>query len=211
MKKILLLFGVLLILLFWFFLVQKNNFSQKNSNILQYNTGNLWICVFELYEKDAVLWNLQKQVGHATMMKDWLFVTNKHVIDLNKNYILSGNWLSFGVDKIWFEEDIDLAHLKWDKKIDCNLAIKSSSVNLWQKVFTQVYREWKNIKKTGNIIWLNENFEIDGIYYNNLTLTNLKLEHGDSGSPLFDFNGNIIWINTAISQKDSTTYSLLLD
>ena len=210
MKKVLLIFGILLLLIFSIFWVQKNKFPQKNLNILKYTTENIWNCVFEIYEKNDNLWNLKKQVGHTTVVRDWLFITNKHVIDLNKNYLLSGNWSSFDVDKIWFENEIDLAYLKLEKPINCNLSI-GKITNLWQEIFTRVYRNGQNIKKTGNIIWLNEKIETNGIYYNNLILTNLKLEHGDSGSPLFDFDGNIIGVNTAISQKNNTTYSLPLE
>lgn len=212
MKKVLLVFGILLLLVFLTFLVQKNKFSEENSNILEYNTVNVWNCVFEIYEGNDILENFQKQVGHATVLDNWLFLTNKHVVDLNKNYLLSGNWLSFYVDKIWFESGLDLAYIKWNNQINCDFKIKKSSTEMtvWQEIFTRVYENWEKQKKTGNIIWLNEVFEINGEYYTDLISTNLKLEYGDSGSPLFDIDGDIIWVNTAISQIDILSYTIVL-
>lgn len=214
MKRIPLIFWILLCIGLLFFLVPKNNPSQNSLIDQSSKTWTLWSCIFEVYENKDILWNFNKQVGHATLLKNGLFLTNKHIIDdLQNTYLLSGNWISFAIGKIWFESWLDLAYLDWDKQIDCNLQIKedNEALLLWQEVFTRVYRNWKEIKKIGNIIWLNKTIKINGENYQNLILSNLKLMYWDSWSPLFDINWNIIWINTAISQENNTTYSLLLD
>jgi len=155
--------------------------------------------------------------------KKWYIITNKHVVqDLTTKYsVVLYNWTSYHVDKIWLDEVLDIALLKivdseWNTPnslVPASILSIDTHVDVGQFTFIIGNTLWKyshNITM-GILWWKNKQFTING---NNLYIwlyqTDTQANPGNSGWPLLDINGNVLWIVTAISEWEGITFALPL-
>lgn len=151
------------------------------------------------------------------LTSDGYIVTNKHVIeDMDSDYsIVTKNGDSFDVERIRLDPIIDIAILKildakWSsvsKLIPAKIISINSTIKIWQFVIAI----WNALAELENTVTFGiisgKNRKLDELKYstNNiyawLYQTDATINHGNSWWPLLDINGNVIWINTAISSE----------
>ncbi len=160
-----------------------------------------------------------KIINWFFITNNWIILTNKHILEEeNIQYIwITNDKKKYKLKLLWFSKNEDLAIFKisniknnfFSEKVEFvenNKKIKNNdfifSLNSNKKIFS-----WKIINKnsTQEII---DNFYEKNII-KNLLETNLKNNLWDSGSPVFNLNQKVIWINSFI--KNNKTYSIYLD
>jgi len=144
---------------------------------------------------------------------DGYVITNKHVVqDSTSEYtVVSKDWDTYKVDKIWFDPILDIAIVKilddnWDVPSNlkpAELNSFKSLVKIWQFAVAiwNALAEYENSVSFGIISgkdrqlqsWAQESL------YLWLYQTDAPINQWNSGGPLLDIQWNVIWINTAIS------------
>jgi len=202
---ILLLFSII------YFFINSNN-SEKNIN--------LETSIFKIIEKEKI--NLDtvnsklknynykhikntKQVWYGFFINNsWNFLTNKHIFNNNsKQYYIKINNInySFNIIKKYDNKDLILWKIKNYKNNSFLKTDKFENIELGTIVFTIINKE----KKYWKIILLNK--KLINLKLSNLIETNIKLNPGDSWSPLFNKDWIVIGINTAIDEIKNTSFS----
>lgn len=146
--------------------------------------------------------------------KDWYIITNKHVVeDTTAKYsVVLSDGTTYDVDKIWFDDNIDIAILKivdnkWNAASNLPVAtvvgmedevrIGQFALAIWNSL-----SEFQNSVTMGIISARNRVLKINE--WKNLYVwlfqTDAPINPGNSGGPLLDIYGNVIGINTAISE-----------
>lgn len=159
----------------------------------------------------------QEEIGWWSWIiisSDWYILTNKHVVqDATADYtVITKSWDTYNVDKIWLDPVLDLAILKVkDENWDIPTNLKSASLNsvkstvkLWQFSIAiwNALAEFQNTVTFGIISGKDRKLDTDSStdsIYLWLYQTDAPINPGNSWWPLLDINGNVIWVNTAIS------------
>ncbi|MFA5748350.1 MAG: S1C family serine protease [Candidatus Absconditabacterales bacterium] len=146
--------------------------------------------------------------------KKGYILTNKHVIqDINAKYAVTTNdGKTYNVDKIWFDDNLDVAILKIvdDEGNELNNLLEAKIIGINDKVkigqlviaIGNPRSEYANNVTMGIIGGKNKQLKIkkDNLYIG-LYQTDAKINPGNSGGPLIDISGQIIGINTAINEQ----------
>lgn len=171
--------------------------------------------------------NIQQQTAKIwwwsgiVVTKQWYILTNKHVVqDTSAKYSVTlHNGKNYNVDKIWFDDLLDLAILKIidsEGKIPSDLLPATflsldTQVNVGQFTFAigNSLSTYSNAVSMGIIGGKNKQITINK---NNLYIwlyqTDALVHPGNSGWPLIDINGAVLGITTAISEGEGITFAL---
>lgn len=171
--------------------------------------------------------NVQQQTAKVwwwsgiIVSKKWYIITNKHVVqDTTAKYsVMLSNGKSYNVDKIWFDDFLDLAILKvidseWKTPTDlipASFLSLDTQVDIGQFVLAMgnSLASYSN-NVTMGIIW-GKNKQLT-INKNNLYIwlyqTDARVNPGNSGGPLLDIEGNVLGITTAITEWEGIAFAL---
>jgi S1-C subfamily serine protease/antitoxin component YwqK of YwqJK toxin-antitoxin module len=155
------------------------------------------------------------------LSKDGYLATNHHVIDdatdIEVEFMYNGSIKSFNAEIVRSDEINDLAILKINDSKFSGLSsipynFKTRSAEIGQEVFALGYPMaltvmGKDIKFTDGRVSAKSGFQGDITTYQTTT----PIQPGNSGGPLFDTNGNLIAINSAIITADiaeNVSYSI---
>lgn len=153
--------------------------------------------------------------------KDWYIITNKHVVqDTTAKYAITlYDGKTYNVDKIWFDDLLDLAILKvvdseWKSPKDflpASFLPLDTQIDVGQFVLAMgnALSSYTN-NVTMGIIW-GKNKQLT-INKNNLYVwlyqTDALVNPGNSGGPLIDIQWNVLWITTAITEGQWIAFAL---
>lgn len=154
---------------------------------------------------------LQKENSSEILISNWIFITKNIIITTahsvwNENNIYEITnyfWEKMEANLIKTNEQNDLAFLKTEKdfsefqNININKTIKK-----WQKIQSYLFN-----LKTKNIEIIS--WKILEINWENI-ISNLQFEKWNSGSPLFNKDFELIWINKEFNKKNQTWISSLI-
>lgn len=155
--------------------------------------------------------------------KDGYIITNKHVVeDTNAKYsVVLSDGHNYNVDKIWFDDNLDIAILKVvnDKGEAVHDLPAATIIGMQDEVKIGQFAlaigyslaEYQNSVTMGIISARNRELKINQgkNLYVWLFQTDAPINPGNSGGPLLDIYGNVIGINTAISSEaDGVAFSL---
>lgn len=148
---------------------------------------------------------------------DGMVVTNKHVVsDTGAKYqIITSNDKKYTVVKIYRDPLNDVAILKIDPNENKGSTLKpidlgdSSNLQVGQYVIAigTALGEFRNTVTTGVIsglgrgITAGSHFEGFVEKLDNVIQTSAAINHGNSGGPLFNSSGQVIGVNTAVSES----------
>ena len=155
------------------------------------------------------------------LSEDGYLATNHHVIDdatdIEVEFMYNGSIKSFNAEIVRSDEINDLAILKINDSKFRGLSsipynFKTRSADIGQEVFALGYPMaltvmGKDIKFTDGRVSAKSGFQGDITTYQTTT----PIQPGNSGGPLFDTNGNLIAINSAIIKADiaeNVSYSI---
>lgn len=155
------------------------------------------------------------------LSEDGYLATNHHVIDdatdIEVEFMYNGSVKSFNAEIVRNDEINDLAILKINDSKFRGLSsipynFKTRSADIGQEVFALGYpmaltAMGKDIKFTDGRVSAKSGFQGDITTYQTTT----PIQPGNSGGPLFDTNGNLIAINSAIITADiaeNVSYSI---
>jgi len=176
---------------------------------------------FYMEDPANILWpgSIQNQTAKVgwwswiLVSKDGYIITNKHVVeDKSAQYsVVLNDGTSYNVSKIWFDDNLDIAILKivdakWDPLTELPAATiigMTDEVRIGQFAIAigNSLSEYKNSVTMGIISARNRELKINQgkNLYIGLFQTDAPINAGNSGGPLLDIYGNVIGINTAIS------------
>jgi len=153
--------------------------------------------------------------------KKWYIITNKHVVqDTEAKYSVTlYDWTNYHVDKIWFDDILDIAILKiidTKQQSPTNL-VEASFLDIDQQVYIGQFSLiiWNTFSTyphtvTMGIIW-NKNKKIT-INWDNLYVwlyqTDTQAHPGNSWGPLLDIEWHVIGIITAIVEWNGMSFAL---
>ncbi|MGI8420498.1 MAG: S1C family serine protease [Candidatus Levyibacteriota bacterium] len=148
---------------------------------------------------------------------DGLIVTNKHVVsDTNEKYqVITNNDKKYEVQKIYRDPLNDIALLQIDQKQNAGTTLtpltlgNSTNLQAGQYVIAigTALGEFRNSVTTGVISGLGRGITAGSAYegsverLDNVIQTDAAINPGNSGGPLFNSSGQVIGINTAVSQS----------
>ena len=143
----------------------------------------------------------------------WYILTNKHVVeDIKAEYlVILEDGREYEVKNVWHASDIDLAIMKiedddWNSPawlIAVSLMENPYDVPVWSLVFAVWYllSEYKNAVTIGVLSAKWVSFDVSDQKFDGYFLTDNLLSPWSSWGPLFDINGNVIWITSAYSRE----------
>jgi len=142
---------------------------------------------------------------------DGYFVTNYHVIsDGDSVYIQNRDGGYFKTYLVAFDAEKDLAILKVEKKnfrfgkSEVPYTFEPGKAGLGEKVFTLGYPDDEIVYKEGYVS-ARDGYESNPMQYG----LELHADHGQSGSPILDAQGNVLAILTAIGKPgEDNTYAV---
>ncbi len=153
--------------------------------------------------------------------KQWYILTNKHVVqDTTAKYSVTlYNGKTYNVDKIWFDELLDLAILKIidsEGKSPTDLLSASflsldTEVDIGQFAFAigNALSSYSNNVTMGIIGGKNKQLTINkSNLYIWLYQTDALVNPGNSGGPLIDIHGDVLGITTAITEWEGIAFAL---
>ncbi len=153
--------------------------------------------------------------------KKWYVLTNKHVVqDTTAKYsVILYDGKIYNVDKIWFDDLLDLAILKiidTESKTPANLptAIFLSlgmpvEVGQFSLTIGNTLSKYPQSVTMGIIWGKNKQLTVNGNnLYVGLYQTDAQVNPGNSWWPLLDINGTTIWITTAIVEWEGISFAL---
>jgi len=160
------------------------------------------------------IWSVEKEVWGWTWFfidQSGIIITNKHVIsDRDANYtVILNNWEEFDAKIIAIKKDNDLAFLQVLSAEDSNSVNRNfiplkfdnkKNLQLWQFSIAiwNALAEFKNSVSLGVISWLDRKIKDNYIDLEWLIQTDAAINPGNSGWPLLNLDGKVMWINTAI-------------
>ena len=155
--------------------------------------------------------------------KKWYILTNKHVVqDTTAKYSITlYDWKVYNVDKVWFDDLLDLAILKvvdsnGNSPTDLDVASflpLENQIDVGQFVLSigNSLSSYSNNVTMGIIWWKNKQLTINK---NNLYIwlyqTDALVNPGNSGGPLLDIEGNVLGVTTAITEGQWIAFALPL-
>ena len=167
-----------------------------------YITFNQWRAT-ELLQEQVWWWS-----GMIISSQGYI-LTNKHVVeDEEASYtVLFSNWESAEVQDIRLDKTLDIAVLNiWSNALNKREPIRisdfSTPTEVWQFVIAigNALAEFNNSATFGVISWNNRTLKIDNWnVYAWLLQTDTSISEGNSWGPLFNLDGEVIAINTAVS------------
>lgn len=142
--------------------------------------------------------------------RDGYIITNRHVVDdtrLRYSIVFEdGN--AADVDTIWLDPSLDIAVIKisaWsipESVTVVDVVSLDQKIQIWQFAFAvgNSLAEFQNSVSLGIISWRNRSIDI-GLRnrYAGLYQTDASISQWNSGGPLFDTQGRVIGVNTAVS------------
>lgn len=201
--------------------IKSNLNATHNSIAAIYSKQKIW-SVIENENWDAEntqIETIEKLEWNAIVISnDWYMITNKHVVaDTDKStYKAILQWQEYPVDKIWFDELLDIAILKIKVK-ESSIPATITKMDEWAEIWDIVFAIkndtdiWEFITKLWLINSKNQKFEIQN--NNNIYVWLIKnstaIEWWFSWWPLINLKWEVIWINTAIDNIEySASYAL---
>jgi len=142
---------------------------------------------------------------------DGYVVTNNHVIADNQSLsIITADGKKYDAELVGADELIDLAVLRivGDAGLPMVELGDSDTLAAGQKViaFGSALGEFKNTVTAGVISGLDRSIDMgEGFRMEGLIQTDAAINHGNSGGPLVNLQGQVIGINTLIIRGDGTT------
>ncbi len=162
--------------------------------------------------------NQPQSIGSGFIISsDGMIVTNKHVVsDTGSKYqIITSNDKKYNVTKIYRDSLNDVALLKIDVNENSGATLKpinmgdSSNLQVGQYVIAigTALGEFRNTVTTGVVSGLGRGitagspFEGFAEKLDNVIQTSAAINPGNSGGPLFNSSGQVIGVNTAVSES----------
>lgn len=171
--------------------------------------------------------NIQQQTSKIwwgsgiIVSKEWYIITNKHVVqDTSAKYAVTlFDGTTYNIDKIWFDDNLDIAILKiaspsekqLSNLVPARFLSITTPVAIGQFVLTigNSLGNYPNNVSLG-LIWgknkqitVNQNNHYIGLYQ-----TDALVNPGNSWGPLLDINGNTLGITTAITEGQGIAFAL---
>ncbi len=167
---------------------------------------------FILYDGGRASWLVQQQVwwwSGILVSKEGYILTNKHVVnDPESSYmVVFSDWESVESKNIWLDENLDIAVLKIDqKKLWNRTPAVITNIDVATQVGQLVLAIWNALAEFQNSVtfWVisgnNRKLLLDeDNNYAWLLQTDTAISEWNSGWPLFNLDGEVIAINTAVS------------
>ncbi|MGH7203485.1 MAG: S1C family serine protease [Candidatus Levyibacteriota bacterium] len=193
------------------------NAAQQQDN----STGNPFFFNFPGFQQQPDQTPSQPQpqsIGSGFIIgTDGLIVTNKHVVsDTSEKYqVVTNNDKKYDVQKIYRDPLNDIALLQIDQKQNAGTTLTplmlgdSTNLQAGQYVIAigTALGEFRNSVTTGVISGLGRGITAGSAYegsverLDNVIQTDAAINPGNSGGPLFNSSGQVIGINTAVSQS----------
>jgi len=141
--------------------------------------------------------------------KEGYILTNKHVLaDEDSDFlVVYSDGSTSEVDDIWLDDTLDIALIKVDEKdvwsrSPASIIDFEEPIIVWQFALAiwNALAEFQNSVTFWVISWNNRKLTLanDNLYAG-LIQTDTSISEGNSGGPLFNIDGKVIWINTAVS------------
>lgn len=161
---------------------------------------------------------IQQNIGSGFIIsKDGIIITNKHVVDdpQMKYQIITNNDVKYDVEKVYRDPLNDVALIKINPSQNIGKELKtvelgdSSKLQVGQYVVAigTALGEFRNTVTTGVISGLGRGITAGSPYegsverLDNVIQTDAAINPGNSGGPLMNSSGQVIGVNTAVSQS----------
>jgi S1-C subfamily serine protease len=194
--------------------IKSNNVDYKIDQIVFYSEKYLYSNKIQNNSKPKTSKEVLTASGSGFLLtKNGHFITNFHVIENAKSIEISFGQKKYSAEIVQVDKLNDLALLKINSNSfispEIVYSIKSTSSPLGEKVFTLGFPmldvQGKNLKLTDGIISSKSGFKDDPTKYQ----ISVPLQPGNSGGPLFDYNGNIVGVvNSGILEANSVGYAI---
>ncbi len=159
------------------------------------------------------VWSVNQKVWGGTwffITKDGIILTNKHVIsDQEAQYtVILQNWEEYFANVLAIDPLSDLAVIKINSQKEFQpvdfiqqYEWENSEIKIWQFAIAiwNALAEFQNSVALWVISGSNRTIEAEGEKLSGLLQTDAAINPGNSGWPLVNLNGKVMWINTAIS------------
>lgn len=167
---------------------------------------------FILYDWERASWLIQQQTWWGSgilVSNEGYILTNKHVVsDTDSSYtVVFSDWESVESKEIWLDDNLDIAVIKIDQKsiwsrtaaIISDIS-KSTQVGQLVLAIGNALAEFQNSVTFWVISWNNRKLLLDEENnYAWLLQTDTAISEWNSWGPLFNLDGEVIAINTAVS------------
>lgn len=159
------------------------------------------------------VWSVNQKVGWWTgffITSDGIILTNKHVIsDTDAQYtVILKNWEEYSAKVLAVDPLSDLAVIKINSQNTFQpvefiqqYEWENSEIKIWQFAIAiwNALAEFQNSVALWVISGSNRSIEAQWEKLSGLLQTDAAINPGNSGGPLVNLNGEVMWINTAIS------------
>ncbi len=159
------------------------------------------------------VWSVNQKVGWWTgffITSDGIILTNKHVIsDTDAQYtVILKNWEEYPAKVLAVDPLSDLAVIKINSQNTFQpvefiqqYEWENSEIKIWQFAIAiwNALAEFQNSVALWVISGSNRTIEAQWEKLSGLLQTDAAINPGNSGGPLVNLNGEVMWINTAIS------------
>ena len=237
MKKMLKLFLIIFISIFIYSFYMNLHAEENNISVLESrpkdlnnnsvediieNNFNSVVGISKLKENGTsiFLMNAANDLGLGTgiiVSKKGYILTNEHVSGDKNCFVTMPNGNVTKADVIWYDNNLDLAILKVDEKIEhyANLG-DSENTKIGEEVYAignPIGYEFQRTVTFGIISALNRTIKIedknDYLYMSNLIQTDATINPGNSGGPLVNKQGQVIGINSVkITSADGIGFAI---
>lgn len=167
---------------------------------------------FILYDGRQATGLVEQQVWWGSgilVSEEWYILTNKHVVDgADTSYtIIFSDGQAVEAEQAWLDKTLDIALLKVDASSIWNRQIASAipfgetvQVGQFALAIWNALAEFQNSVTFWVVSGKNRKLTIDNEnLYAWLLQTDTSISEWNSGWPLFDLDGQVVWINTAVS------------
>lgn len=159
-------------------------------------------------------WTVKQKVWGGSgffISKDWYILTNKHVVsETSASYtVITSNWKEYAGKVVSLDPTTDLAIIKIDNPTNDSFEAVKFSTNTTPEIWSFVIAIWNALAEFQNTltVWvvsgLNRSIEAqsqsNSEQLSGLIQTDAAINPGNSGWPLVNMLGEVIWANTAIA------------
>ncbi len=148
---------------------------------------------------------------HDTILTAW------HVVAKNQKYYVMREWddsrEKMQIKNITLSLDSDIAHVLVEKPLDISWELPplDTSYILGTPIYALVSRSWSLIRVEGNILSLDANYigydvSLSGRVFTGALETDIVLETGESGTPIWTFSGWLIGVMSAVDRGGKRGY-----